>query len=116
MSAKEYENLKKQLHTALQKKKVLDKQLTQIEEEIFQRENHYLNDSSGNIVRGFENLKAGQPSTGHSASAAKKKLVFTDDDRVFSLSSHTFVRHLQKRDQMEDDDDDSEPTVPKRKR
>ncbi|CEP22464.1 unnamed protein product [Cyberlindnera jadinii] len=93
---KEYEQLKKQLQQAILKKKQLDQRITLIEEDIFQKESAYLAQSNGSIVRGFENLKQ-----------QKKRPLFTDDDRVFSLSSYTFVRHLQKQD-----DDDSVENTP----
>lgn len=103
---KEYEKLKKQLQQAILKKKSLDKQITQIEEDIFQKETTYLSESNNsNIVRGFESL-----SKLNASNINKKKLVFTDDDRIFSLSSHTFVRHLQKK--SEEDDDESNESTP----
>lgn len=103
---KEYEKLKKQLQQAILKKKSLDKHITQIEEEIFQKETTYLSESNNsNIIRGFESL-----SKLNASNINKKKLVFTDDDRIFSLSSHTFVRHLQKK--SEEDEDDSNESTP----
>ncbi|CCH45339.1 hypothetical protein BN7_4921 [Wickerhamomyces ciferrii] len=108
-SLKEYEKLKKQLQQAILKKKSLDKQITQIEEDIFQKETMYLSEShNSNIVRGFESLNK----LNQSSNVNKKKLVFTDDDRVFSLSSHTFVRHLQKKNELDEDDDDSNEGTP----
>lgn len=107
---KEYEKLKKQLQQAILKKKTLDKQITQIEEDIFQKETTYLSESNNsNIVRGFENLNK-LNAAANSNSVNKKKLVFTDDDRIFSLSSHTFVRHLQKKNELDDDDESNEST------
>jgi len=103
---KEYEKLKKQLQQAILKKKALDKQVTQIEEEIFQKETIYLSESNNsNIVRGFDNLNKSANNN-----VNKKKLVFTDDDRIFSLSSYTFVRHLQKKNELDDDDESAEST------
>jgi hypothetical protein len=99
---KEYEQLKKQLQQAILRKKQLDQKITAIEEQIFQKESTYLSESHGSIVRGFESLKQ------------KKKPLFTDDDRVFSLSSYTFVRHLQKQD--EEESAENTPGARKRRR
>lgn len=106
---KEYEKLKKQLQQAILKKKTLDKQITQIEEDIFQKETTYLSESNNsNIVRGFESLNKLNAAANNNVN--KKKLVFTDDDRIFSLSSHTFVRHLQKKNELDEDDESNEST------
>ncbi|KAH3670326.1 hypothetical protein WICMUC_004895 [Wickerhamomyces mucosus] len=106
-SLKEYETLKKQLQDAILRKKTLDKEITQIEENIFQKETIYLSESNNsNIVRGFETSNKQGSHNSSFGSVNKKKLIFTDDDRVFSLSSHTFVRHLQKKNDLEDEQDD----------
>ncbi|ONH68552.1 Chromatin modification-related protein EAF6 [Cyberlindnera fabianii] len=108
---REYEALKKQLQQAILKKKTLDKQLTNIEEEIYARETTYLSEpSGGNIVRGLEALTKGNPSSSAGGSALKKRPLFTDDDRIFSLSSHTFVRHLQKSNEREEEEESAEST------
>jgi chromatin modification-related protein EAF6 len=113
---KEYEKLKKQLQQAILKKKQLDKDITQIEEQIFQKETAYLSESNNsNIVRGFES-KTGANNVSSNNNNVKKKLVFTDDDRIFSLSSHTFVRHLQKRTDEEEESNDGTPPVSGTKR
>ncbi|CDK27076.1 unnamed protein product [Kuraishia capsulata CBS 1993] len=88
----EYEKLKKKLHQRIQDKRNLDKQLTQLEEEIFNKETLYLSEATyGNIIKGFDNFTKSA-----SAQQAKKKMVFGDEDRIFSLSSSTYVRHLKK--------------------
>lgn len=113
---KEYEKLKQQLQQAILKKKQLDKDISQIEEEIFQKETIYLSESNNsNIVRGFESKSSINNST-YANSNQKKKLVFTDDDRIFSLSSNTFVRHLQKKTDEDDESNDGTPPVSGTKR
>lgn len=101
---KEYEALKKQLQAAILRKKQLDQRLTQLEDEIYTKESAYLSESHGSIVRGFDALKQKK----------KGQLLFTDDDRIFSLSSHTYVKHLQKQD--EEDSTENTPAARKRRR
>ncbi|KAH3683780.1 hypothetical protein WICPIJ_005255 [Wickerhamomyces pijperi] len=117
----EYEELKKQLQDAILRKKTLDRELQLLEEDLFYKEGLYLADNSnGTIVRGFESLNklaaANATATTTSATAAaaaaaavskKGKQNFSDEDRVFSLSSNNYVRHLQK---SIDGDDDTETT------
>ncbi|ODV96155.1 hypothetical protein PACTADRAFT_80216 [Pachysolen tannophilus NRRL Y-2460] len=88
----EYEKLKKQLHHQIVNKRNLDRELTMLEEEIFNKETAYLSQGAyGNIIKGFTNF----PKTSGSSNS-RKKFSFTDDDRIFSLSSSTYVRHLKK--------------------
>lgn len=115
----EYEKLKKQLHQQIINKRNLDKELTQLEEDIFNKETQYFGNSTyGNIIKGFDNFTKG------SSSSNRKKIQFSDDDRIFSLSSSTYVRHLKKLEEhgeengainFEDMEDDIEVPV-KRKR
>ncbi|ANZ73319.1 BA75_00990T0 [Komagataella pastoris] len=92
----EYEKLKKELHQKVLKKKQMDDELTAIEEDIFNMETAYLtnNSSYGNIIKGFENFTKSSHSNNNPA--ARKRYQFTDNDRIFSLSSSTYVRHLKK--------------------
>ncbi|GME75759.1 unnamed protein product [Ambrosiozyma monospora] len=90
----EYEKLKKQLKAAINRKKDLDQQLAKLEEDIFNKETKYLSEGAahGNIIKGFENFTKNSSSS----SARNKKIQFTDEDRIFSLSSSTYVRHLKR--------------------
>lgn len=121
----EYEKLKKQLHQQIINKRNLDKELTTLEEDIFNKETTYFENSTyGNIIKGFENFTKNS-----SSSSNRKKVSYTDDDRIFSLSSSTYVRHLKKMnednnvengsisfDDLGDDDLESTPsTTSKRK-
>ncbi|KAJ7581178.1 histone acetyltransferase subunit NuA4-domain-containing protein [Mycena floridula] len=85
-----YEALKRDLMSAIPKKRALDKQLAQIEVQIYNLEANYLNEtavhSGGNIIQGYENyLKQ---------SITRKRYEITEQDRVFSNSSLTTQRSL----------------------
>ncbi|GMM38659.1 Eaf6 protein [Saccharomycopsis crataegensis] len=105
----EYEKLKKKLHQSILDKKNIDKELTQIEEDIYGKETLYLTNtyhhSYGNIIKGFDNfLKTGGQSAGHhSGLSSRRRTSFTDDDRIFSLSSAVYVKHLQRKNRDADD-------------
>lgn len=77
---KEYEQVKNQLIKEInQKQQVLEK-LSNIEQNIYRKELDYFNESPyGNVIKGFDNFnKVGN---------TKKKVVYTEDDHIFSLSS-----------------------------
>lgn len=112
----EYEKLKKKLHQQIIDKKNVDKQLTLLEEEIYTKETLYLTDSfahhsHGNIIKGFDSFTRGHGSGhghgygygnhGHGGGggygSARRRNSFTDDDRIFLLSSAIYVKHLQKK-------------------
>ncbi|VEU20248.1 DEKNAAC101135 [Brettanomyces naardenensis] len=90
----EYDALKKKLKESIAKRNNLDDELTKIEENIFSKETQYLADGTthGNIIKGFENFSK----TNSSSSTRVKKIQFTDEDRIFSLSSSTYVTQLRK--------------------
>ncbi|KAK9467841.1 histone acetyltransferase subunit NuA4-domain-containing protein [Lipomyces arxii] len=91
----QYEKLRKELRDLLSRKKAIDKNLSYIEENIFKFEGAYLEDTpNGNIIKGFDNyLKAGSTGSTHgNSSSMKKKATFTDYDRLFSLSSATYLK------------------------
>ncbi|RMD41837.1 hypothetical protein DV735_g3259, partial [Chaetothyriales sp. CBS 134920] len=52
-----YEKLRRDLRDTLQKKRLLDRNLAAIEEQIYRQETSYLEETSaaGNIVKGFDN-------------------------------------------------------------
>lgn len=85
----QYEKLKKQLKDNLNKKKNLDKNLNSLEEQIFTLEGAYLEETPhGNVVKGFDTYIKGAQS--------KKRYVFNEEDRIFSLSSAVFLKHQAK--------------------
>lgn len=88
-----YTKLKDELVKLIVKKNEIDAQLAALEEEIYDKELDYFNESTyGNIVKGFENF--GKMSLG---SSNKRKLVFNDEDHIFSMSSATFVKSLMRK-------------------
>ncbi|KAK9365722.1 histone acetyltransferase subunit NuA4-domain-containing protein [Lipomyces kononenkoae] len=92
-----YEKMKKELRDLLSKKKAIDKNLAAVEDYIFRYEGAYLEDTqNGNIIQGFENyLKGSGTGTaghGNASSALKRKDTYTDNDRLFSLSSATYLK------------------------
>lgn len=88
-----YTKLKDELVKLIVKKNEIDAQLAALEEEIYDKELDYFNESTyGNIVKGFENF--GKMSLGGSN---KRKLVFNEEDHIFSMSSATFVKALMRK-------------------
>lgn len=89
-----YTQLKNDLTKQILRKQELDAQLLALEESIYDKENDYFNESTyGNIVKGFDNFAKSS-----SGGSNKRKMVYTDDDHIFSLSSSTFVKTLMKRE------------------
>ncbi|KII90951.1 hypothetical protein PLICRDRAFT_106074 [Plicaturopsis crispa FD-325 SS-3] len=87
-----YEAIKKDLMQALPKKRAIDKQLAQLEVQIYNIEGQYLTDtaahSSGNIIQGFDNyLKA--------STVGRRRYEVHDADRLFSNSSASHARSLE---------------------
>ncbi|PPQ82581.1 hypothetical protein CVT26_012386, partial [Gymnopilus dilepis] len=84
-----YETLKKELMQALPKKRAIDKQLAQIEAQIYTLEATYLTETvahgGGNIIQGFENYLKNQGS-------GRRRNEIHDQDRIFSNSSLTFQK------------------------
>lgn len=92
-SVDQYTQLKNQLSQQIVKKQELDAQLQALEGSIYEKENDYFNESTyGNIVKGFDSFAKSS-----SGGSSKRKMVYTDDDHIFSLLSATFVRTLMKR-------------------
>lgn len=92
----QYTKLKNELTQLILRKQELDAQLAALEDSIYDKESDYFNESTyGNIVKGFDSfakLSAG--------GSNKRKMIYTDDDHIFSLSSSTFVKTLMKREGM----------------
>lgn len=106
--SEEYNQLKSQLTREILKKQELTNKLTQLEDKIYERENDYFNESTyGNIVKGFENFSK------NTLNNNKKRIVYTEDDHIFSLSSTQYIKELSKRQghSMKEDYDDYEDSV-----
>lgn len=108
----EYEKHKKILHDAIQEKKNVDRQLTQIEEDIFAKESLYLTNtmhhSYGNIIKGFDTFVRSSLVTSHATGGLRRRTLMTDDDRIFSLSLAVYIKHLQRKNREAEDEDDEE--------
>ncbi|RDW86648.1 uncharacterized protein DSM5745_03290 [Aspergillus mulundensis] len=99
-----YEKLRRELRDTLQKKRLMDKSMAQLEDQIFRFEQSYLEETTaGNIIKGFDTYIKGSGggsslsasgislSTG-AGTASRRKSAVTDNDRVFSRSSASFMR------------------------
>lgn len=104
-----YEKLRRDLRDTLNKKRVLDRNMGAIEDQIYRHETAYLEETSaaGNIVKGFDNYikasavsasanSAGGTISGSAAGgglgAGRRKTAINDADRVFSKSSVNYMR------------------------
>ncbi|KAK4698156.1 chromatin modification-related protein EAF6, partial [Lecanoromycetidae sp. Uapishka_2] len=60
-----YEKLKRDLRETLQKKRLLDKNMATLEDQIYRYEASYLEETgAGNIIKGFDNYIKGSTATG----------------------------------------------------
>ncbi|ABN65188.2 predicted protein, partial [Scheffersomyces stipitis CBS 6054] len=93
-SIDKYTEIKNQLTSSILRKQELTAKLNALEDSIYEKENEYFNDSTyGNIVKGFENFSK----AGGGGSSNKKRIQYTDDDHIFSLSSVNYIKTLNKR-------------------
>jgi len=87
-----YDVARKELMQALTKRRFVDKQLSQLEVQIYNLEGSYLIEtaahSGGNIIHGFEGYLK-NPTGG------RRKYEVSDADRVFSNSSLTYKKSLE---------------------
>ncbi|KAM9929777.1 hypothetical protein OXX59_000977 [Metschnikowia pulcherrima] len=92
-SVDQYTKLKNDLTRSILRKKEIDSKLAELEDTIYEKETDYFNESTyGNIVKGFDNFAKNS-----SGGSNKRRLVITDEDHIFSMSSATFVKSLQKK-------------------
>ncbi|KAK9448954.1 histone acetyltransferase subunit NuA4-domain-containing protein [Limtongia smithiae] len=91
-----YETLRRELRDTISKRRTLEKNLAVLEDQLFKFEGAYLEDTpNGNIIKGFDAyLKSGTAGAAHGASnnSIRRKATFTDSDRLFSLSSATYLK------------------------
>ncbi|KAE8149959.1 histone acetyltransferase subunit NuA4-domain-containing protein [Aspergillus avenaceus] len=97
-----YEKLRRELRDTLQRKRMMDKSMAALEDQIFRFEQSYLEETTaGNIIKGFDNYIKGSSSGAGGAGSlalsggvggARRKAQVTDADRVFSRSSASFLR------------------------
>lgn len=89
-----YESLRATLRQTIEKKRKLDEQLANIEEQIFKAEGTYLEETanSGNIVRGFDAWVKGVQVGGRGAPDDRRRGRVREDDRIFSRSSVSFMK------------------------
>ncbi|KAJ5692612.1 hypothetical protein N7462_002035 [Penicillium macrosclerotiorum] len=96
-----YEKLRRELRDTIQKKRLMDKSMAQLEDQIFRFEQSYLEETTaGNIIKGFDNYIKGS-SSGSSLGASglslgtgiggRRKAQVTEADRVFSRSSASYM-------------------------
>ncbi|KAJ5116025.1 hypothetical protein N7456_000373 [Penicillium angulare] len=95
-----YEKLRRELRDTLAKKRLMDKSMGQLEEQIFRFEQSYLEETTaGNIIKGFDNYIKGSANTSTlgasglslGSGVARRKANVTDSDRVFSRSSASYM-------------------------
>lgn len=98
-----YEKLKRDLRETLQKKRLLDKNMATLEDQIFRYEASYLEETgAGNIIKGFDNYIKGSTTAGTANANAgggtntRRKGQVSESDRVFSRSSASFMRVTQR--------------------
>lgn len=110
----EYESLKSELKKSLAAKNKLEDEFERLEQEIYEKETEYFggnngsnatgiasNKSSygGNIIKGFDGFnKSHHHSSSHDP---QNRGGFSNDDRIFSLSSAIFAKQQQQLDDWE---------------
>lgn len=112
-SADQYNTVKNKLTQQILRKQELDSKLSKLEDSIYEKENEYFAESTyGNIVKGFDNFT--KTNTGGSN---KKRITYTDEDHIFSLSSANFVKSFSRKqglsgksDDLDEYEDSVEPT------
>ncbi|KAJ5884879.1 hypothetical protein N7495_009389 [Penicillium taxi] len=96
-----YERLRRELRDTITRKRLMDKSMAQLEDQISRFEQSYLEETTaGNIIRGFDNYIKGS-ANGSSLGASglslgsgvggRRKAQVTDSDRVFSHSSASYM-------------------------
>jgi chromatin modification-related protein EAF6 len=82
-----YEKQRSMLHSMIQKRRMLERSLANIEESIAKKETEYLEDTpNGNIITGFEGYTKGTTA----APGQRRRGAMQENNKVFSRSSITF--------------------------
>ncbi|CAI5757404.1 unnamed protein product [Candida verbasci] len=94
-----YNELTRKIRDQIIKKNELIDKLNNLEDKIYQKENEYFEESViGNIIKGFENFsKSSGSTTGGSIINSKRRVTYTDDDHIFSLSSVKYIKNYSRR-------------------
>ncbi|EXM10869.1 chromatin modification-like protein EAF6 [Fusarium odoratissimum NRRL 54006] len=83
----EYKKAQARVRDLVEKRRMLEKRLTQVEDSISQKETAYLDSTpSGNIITGFDNYMKGMSG----AAAQRRKAGPMEQNRVFSRSSISY--------------------------
>ncbi|KAF9170495.1 Chromatin modification- protein meaf6 [Mortierella sp. AD011] len=85
----QYLDAKNELNELMTRKKLVDRNLAGLENSIYAFEGSYLEDTQhgGNIIRGFDGYI--------NSKADKSRVKYSESDRLFSMSSTTFTKALQ---------------------
>ncbi|KAJ5769374.1 hypothetical protein N7520_003933 [Penicillium odoratum] len=95
-----YEKLRRELRDTLSKKRLMDRSMAQLEDQIFRFEQSYLEETTaGNIIKGFDNYIKGSANASSLGASGlsigsvggRRKAQVTDSDRVFSRSSASYM-------------------------
>ncbi|KAF9437934.1 Chromatin modification- protein meaf6 [Entomortierella beljakovae] len=91
----QYLDAKNELNELMTRKKVVDRNLAGLENSIYAFEGSYLEDTQhgGNIIRGFDGYI--------NSKADKSRVKYSESDRLFSMSSTTFTKALQIRENQD---------------
>lgn len=92
-SVDEYTKLKNELVQQIIKKQELEANLLKLEDTIYEKELEYFDETPfGNIMKGFDNFAKSASGGSH-----KKRIKFEPEDHIFSMSSVSYVKLLEKR-------------------
>ncbi|KAF9383756.1 Chromatin modification- protein meaf6 [Podila verticillata] len=85
----QYQEARIELNDLISRKKIVDRNLAGLENSIYAFEGSYLEDTQhgGNIIRGFDGYI--------NTKADKSRVKYSESDRLFSMSSTTFTKALQ---------------------
>ncbi|KAG0288682.1 Chromatin modification- protein meaf6, partial [Dissophora globulifera] len=85
----QYLDAKNELNELMTRKKLVDRNLAGLENSIYAFEGSYLEDTQhgGNIIRGFDGYI--------NSKSDKSRVKYSESDRLFSMSSTTFTKALQ---------------------
>ncbi|RUS21431.1 hypothetical protein BC937DRAFT_92711 [Endogone sp. FLAS-F59071] len=102
LTRQQYDEAKHELQALLSRKKIVDANLATLETNIYNFEGSYLEDTqqNGNIIRGFDGYVNNR--------SDKKKQRFTEQDRLFSQSSTTYLKALSLKEEKDQESSQDE--------